>query len=247
MVDTDLSDNPISQNLGPRGIRLADLPDDERPREKAVRFGMSALTTAELLSILLRTGMVGVPITTIMKELMYAHDNRLHNLGRTLGKQLCKFKGIGEVKAQQIEALFELIKRYNEEESANNIIIRCSDDIYNLMRPSISNLDHEEIWMIMLNRRNEAFERLRITSGTSTQSVFDVKMILKRALLANAEGIILCHNHPSGNTAPSSADDNITRKLYLAAQTVGLTMLDHVIVCTHDFYSYRDQGKIIGS
>jgi len=255
MIIKDFSKSVAAENLGitPKGDdtdrqsaqpTIKDMDSDDRPRERAARYGISSLSTPDLLALILRTGTPGNPITRIMRDLMSAHDGKLHNLENSPINMLTKFKGIGEIKAQQLQAILELIKRYNLETASDNPIIKQSGDIYNLMRVFIGNLDHEEIWTLLLNRRNEVLERHRITSGTQSASIFDHKMILKRALLANAQGIVLCHNHPSGTLYPSPQDDNITRQLKEGCRLLGFNLLDHVIITAHGYYSYHDEGKV---
>lgn len=256
MIVKDFSDSQAAEDLGivpPRPVSetsadiqptVKEMDSDDRPRERAARFGISSLGTADLLALILRTGTPGNPITRIMRDLMAAHDGKLHNLEKAPLNSLLKFKGIGEIKAQQLQAILELIRRYNLETFSDNPQLRSSKDIYELMKVLIGNLDHEEIWVLMLNRRHEVLERHRITSGTQSASIFDQKMVLKRALLANSESVVLCHNHPSGTLYPSPQDDNITRQLKDGCKLIGLNMIDHIIVTSRGYYSYHDEGKL---
>lgn len=225
---------------------IKEMSKEERPRERAIAHGIGSLTTAELLAIILRTGQPGLPITDLCRQLMDDNDNSLLRLERRSRNELMLTKGIGDAKALQIEAMMEVMRRYQHEvhhkELGNQI--RSSQDIQRRMRPRIANLDHEEVWVLLLNRRNEVIKEFRLTSGSSIASVFDSKMILKRALLEDAQGIVMCHNHPSGNLLPSPQDDNITRKLSEACKTMDLRFIDHVIVTVSSFYSYADQGRL---
>ena len=127
---------------------------------------------------------------------------------------------------------------------AEKPIIRSSQDIYNIMNPVIGNKPHEEIWALILNRRNQLVKQFQISKGGTSATVFDVKMVLKEAILENASGLILCHNHPSGNLMPSTNDDAITRQCFKACQTIDVRMLDHVIITANGFHSYNDQGNM---
>lgn len=217
----------------------------DRPREKAARFGLGALSKAELLALILRTGTVSRPITTICNELLDACGDSLYNLMRKSTQELLKVDGIGEVKAQQILAIMELTKRFaHETENPRLNIIRSSQDIYNNLKYDIGNLPHEEIWLLTLSQRHNVIGRHILSKGTYTASIFDVKMAVKHAILDEASAIILAHNHPSGTTMPSPQDDNITRQLRKAADILSLRLLDHVIVTTEGFYSYADQGRL---
>lgn len=230
----------------PRTIK--DMNADERPRERAVTHGIGSLTTAELLALVLRTGQKGLPITDLCRQLMNDNNNSLLTLERRTRAELMLTKGIGDTKALQIEAMMELMRRHFQESidaSTRRIDpVNSSAAIHNRMRCRIANLDHEEIWIILLNRMNQVIQEFKVTSGSATASVFDPKMVLKRALLENAEGIIMCHNHPSGNLRPSSQDDHITKMLHDACRIMSLRFLDHLIVSNTGYYSYNDEGRL---
>ncbi len=229
-------------------LKIKDRSLEERPRERALAYGIDTLTTAELLAIILRTGQPGMPITELCRQLMNDNSNSLLQLERRSREELMLTKGIGHAKALEIEAMMEIMRRYLRESTdkacAEVKRIRSSADIHERMRYRIANLDHEEIWIILLNQRNEIIKEVRTTSGSAVASVFDTKMVIKRALLENATGLCMVHNHPSGNLQPSTQDDNITRKLSEACRTMDIRMLDHVVVSTAGYYSYSDQGKI---
>lgn len=229
-------------------LTIKEMNKEERPRERAINHGIGALTTAELLAIILRTGQQGFPITDLCRQLMSDNGNSLLRLARRSRQELTLTKGIGDAKALQVEALMEITRRYHLEltDSATRNLdpIKTSDSIFQRMRYRIANLDHEEVWILLLNRRNQVIKEFRLTSGSAIASVFDTKMILKRALLENAEGIVMCHNHPSGNLRPSPQDDNITRKLFGACGAMDLRLLDHVIVSVDGYYSYADEGRL---
>lgn len=229
-------------------LTIKEMAKEERPRERAIAHGIGSLTTAELLAIILRTGQPGLPITDLCRQLMNDNRDSLLRLEQRSRSELMLTKGIGAAKALQIEAMMEVMRRYQNEANDNSArkidIIRTSGDIHARMRHRISNLDHEEIWIILLNRRNQVIHEFMSTSGSSTASVFDSKMIIKRALLENAEGLAMCHNHPSGNLLPSPQDDNITRKLHEACKAMDIRMIDHVIVSVNGFYSYCDEGRL---
>ena len=229
-------------------LTIKEMSKDERPRERAINHGISSLTTAELLAIILRTGQPGLPITDLCRQLMGDNDNSLLRLARRSRNELMLTKGIGAAKALQVEAMMEIMKRYHLELTDSTTrqlhAIQTSGSIYERMRYRIANLDHEEVWIILLNRRNQVIKEFRLTTGSSVASVFDIKMIIKRALLEGAEGLAMCHNHPSGNLRPSAQDDNITHKLSEACRTMDLRLIDHVIVSINGFYSYCDEGRL---
>lgn len=223
--------------------RIKDMDKEDTPREKAEKYGCGVLSTADLWALILRTGTVGMPITELCRELMRNNDNRLSALERRSRKELSELKGLGKLKVLQIEAVMELIRRYNTERASDNPIIRNSADIYAFMKDKC-NMAHEEIWALILNRRNQIVKRYQASKGGLTASVFDVKLIIKEALLENANAIILCHNHPSGQTAPSRQDDMITSQCASACKTMDISFLDHIIITANAYYSYADEGKL---
>lgn len=227
-----------------RPMTVKEMDPDDQPREKAMKHGCKVLPTADLWALILRTGLPGKPITEMCRDLMRACDGRLFNLERMERRQLMAVKGIGATKALQIEAVMEMIRRYCNEAVGERVKIRSSKDIYDTMRHEIGNLPHEEIWALFLNRANEVIGRERITQGSAVASVFDMRKILKEALLRNAEGLVLCHNHPSGNLMPSPQDDSITRKMKSGCEAMDLRFLDHLIVTADGFYSYCDQSRL---
>lgn len=226
--------------------KVTEMPQDERPRERAMLHGIHTLLDHELLAVVLRTGLPGMPVTHLCRQLMKDNENSLLRLLGKSRKELMLTKGIGSSKALQIEALAELWKRTNAEmnQESGKPVFKSSRDIYDAICYEIANLGHEEIHVILINRRNQEICRFRVTSGSQTASVFDSHIILKRALLEEADGIVMCHNHPSGNLMPSPQDDNITHLLFEACRTIQLRMLDHVIVTTRGYYSYRDEGRL---
>lgn len=232
-------------NFTERPIKtVKEMDEDQQPREKAEKYGINVLSIPELWAIILRTGTPGYPITELCRDLMKANEGSLHRLERRTKQELCELKGIGSVKAIEIMAVMELIRKYLQEDIPNDEPIRSSVQIYERMRHKIGNLDHEEIWMLLLNRRNQVIKEMRITSGTGTSSVFDIKQVIKFAILENSEGMILCHNHPSGTLKPSPQDDKLTNELKEACRFMNIRLLDHIIVTINGYYSYNDSSKL---
>lgn len=227
-----------------KGLTVKDFDPDDRPREKAIKYGCHVLSTPDLWAIILRTGLVGKPITELCRDLMRECNGKLCDLERLSREQILKVKGLGTAKALQIEAVMELIRRYSREKVGEKLRIQSSKEIFELMRPEIGNLPHEEVWALYLNQRHEVIYKMKITQGSAVASVFDVKKILKEALLRDAQGLAMCHNHPSGNLNPSVQDDQITRKMSEGAKSMDLRFLDHVIVTAGGYYSYSDVGRL---
>ncbi|MDE6812126.1 MAG: DNA repair protein RadC [Muribaculaceae bacterium] len=226
-------------------LKIQDLDPDERPREKAKKHGFAVLKNSELLALILRTGTASAPITSICSDLFASCDNSFLRLMRRTQAELELTDGIGPVKAQQILAIMELVRRFsNEAIQARQQIIRQSSDIYDILRYEIGNKPQEEIWMLSLARNNAILNRHALTRGSAVASVFDVKLALKKALLDEAQSIVLAHNHPSGNLRPSPQDDNITRSLKNAAATMDIRLIDHLIITSTGYYSYADEGRL---
>lgn len=226
------------------GLTVKDLDPEDQPREKAEKLGVEALSIADLWAIVLRTGLPGTPITTLTRNLMKRAGN-MHQLGRMNRAMIMETPGIGKVKAIQIEAVIELIRRYNIEELGEKPTVVSSKDLANIISPHIANLDHEEIWGIFLNRRNQVESIERFTTGSAVASIFDIKAVVRHALMCKCETMALCHNHPSGNLLPSPQDDNITRRLNEACKLFEIRLLDHVIVTAAGYYSYADSSSIL--
>ena len=228
----------------PRPLTVKDMDVDDQPRERALKYGISTLSTPDLWALILRTGLPGKPITQLCRDLMRDNEQSLFKLERKSLKEIMTTKGIGKTKGLQILAAMEITRRYNREKVGEKYVITSSQAIYDLMRSEIGNLSHEEIWAIYLGRRNDVILKKRISTGSATASIFDVKSILKEALLIDAQGLALVHNHPSGNLVPSGPDDQITRKMKEGAQIMDLRMVDHLIISTSGFYSYYDSGRL---
>ncbi|MCH5235159.1 MAG: DNA repair protein RadC [Muribaculaceae bacterium] len=223
---------------------VKEMDEDQQPREKAEKYGVGVLSIPELWAIILRTGTPGYPITELCRDMMRDNNGSLHKLERRTKQELCEMRGIGNMKAIQILSVIELIKRYFQEDIPIEDPIRSSNQIYERMRHKIGNLDHEEIWMLVLNRQNKVVKEIKLTSGTSSSSVFDLKQAIKLALLENAEGMILCHNHPSGTLKPSPQDDKLTAELKEGCKFMNIRFLDHVIVTANGYYSYNDSSRL---
>lgn len=226
-------------------VMVRDMIPDEKPRERALKYGIGSLSTVDLFAIILRVGAQGYPITQLCRDMLKANDNKLLNLERRSLAELCKIKGLGPAKGLQVAAVMEIVRRYSHEKLGERVVITDSTVLYELMRPEIGNLSHEEMWAILLNRKNEVIGRVCLTRGGTTATVFDLKMMLREALLNGAEGVAICHNHPSGNRRPSGQDDNVTRRFKDGCKMMDLTCLDHLIITTDGYYSYRDESSII--
>ncbi len=241
IIDNSISSEPESK---PLQTTVKNLDADDQPRIKATISGCAVLSTADLWALILRTGTPGNPITALARDLMRCNGGKLHTLERRTRKELMAIKGIGITKALQIEAVMELMRRYNAETSGDNPVISSSRDIFRIMAPKIGNIPHEEMWAIMLNRRNEVVKLFQISVGSSVATIFDIKKLLKAALLENTCSIILCHNHPSEGNKPSTQDDNVTLRCKAGCEAMDIKLLDHLIICSDTYFSYADNQRL---
>lgn len=216
--------------------------EDDRPREKFLLKGRNSLSDSELLAILLGSGTQEKSAVDLAKEILKSAENDLSKFARMNLSDLCKFKGVGEAKAVTILACLELGRRRNETVTNKRSKISSSNDAYQFAKGFLQDLDHEEFHCLFVNRANEIIKSQRISSGSSTGTVVDGKMIFKIALEHYATGIILVHNHPSGNRKPSEQDRRLTRQLVEFGRHIDLIVLDHVIFTDQGYFSFADEG-----
>lgn len=227
-----------------KSLRIKDMDTDDQPRERALKYGISSLATPDLWAIVLRTGVYGVPITELCRSLMRDNQQSLFKLERRTLKEVMRTKGIGTTKGLQILAVMEIVRRYNREKLEQRFTVTSAQSVYDYLKSDLANKPHEEIWVLFLSRSNQVITKYRSTQGSAVATVFDLKAIMKEALLSDAQAMILCHNHPSGTLRPSGEDDKITRKMKEAATYLEIRMLDHVILTAEGFYSYADNGRL---
>ena len=225
-------------------LKIKDWAVEDRPREKLLKKGINSLSNAEIIAILIGSGTKNESAVDLSKKILKSADNNLNELGKLGIPDLIKMKGIGEAKAITILAALELGRRRKISEIINKKKVTQSKDIFELFQPLIGDLPHEEFWILLLNRSNRIIEKYKISQGGISGTVIDIKIILKNAIEKLASSIILCHNHPSGNKEPSSADDSITQKLKKGAELLDIQVLDHIIVADTNYFSYADEGKI---
>ena len=225
--------------------RIADLDDSDKPREKALLQGIRSLSNAELLAIIFGSGLPGKSVISMSQEVLASCDNRLSRLSRMSIHEMKKsFKGVGTAKAISLAAAFELGLRTRDEDAALDPQVKCSTDIYNMMRVKLQRLEYEEFWVLYLSRSNRVMFEECMSKGWVSGTVIDTRLILKRAIELLASGIILVHNHPSGNLRPSPEDDRITAKTKEAALLLDINVLDHLIITPTDYFSYSDNGRL---
>ncbi len=216
----------------------------DRPREKMLLKGYQSLSDAELIAILLGSGSIGVSAVSLAQEILSSVENNLHELGKRSIKELQRFKGVGEAKAITIAAALELGRRRQISDLRDRPRIGTSRDAFNVIAPFLTDLYHEEFWLLFLNKACEVMAREKLSTGGTSGTVADVKLAFKMALDAHASAIIAVHNHPSGNLKPSDADMELTRKMKEAGKILDLPLLDHLIVSERGYYSFADEGLI---
>lgn len=219
--------------------------EDDKPREKLLLKGRHTLSDAELLAILIGSGTKNLSAVELSKLILKeaAHQS-LDNLSKLTVKELTKFKGIGEAKAITIVASMELARRKKESTSVEKPFIQTSRSAYDLLSPYLSDLPHEEFYIILVNRANRVLKIEKVGMGGVTGTVADLRIMFKSAIEHLATGIILAHNHPSGQLKPSDADIQLTKSVKEAGKILTVDLLDHVIIGNNGYFSFADEGII---
>ncbi|WP_337967413.1 DNA repair protein RadC [uncultured Flavobacterium sp.] len=221
---------------------ISDWSEDDRPREKLMLKGIDALSDAELIAILIGSGSRNESAVDLSKRILASVDS-LNSLGKLSLSQLMNFKGIGEAKAITIIAALELGRRRRSEDAAEFIKkITSSKSVFEIMQPIIGELPHEEFWVLFLNNSNKVISKVQLSKGGITGTIVDTRLVFHYALETKATGLILCHNHPSGNLQPSNADIEITKKIKIAGESLDVKVLDHLIITETNYYSFVDEG-----
>ena len=218
--------------------------EDDRPREKLLRKGKRSLTDAELMAILIGSGSRNESAVELSKRILTQAKHNLNELGKLSVNELMKFKGIGEAKAITIVAALELGLRRQATDVLSKDKIAGSQDVYQVLKPILADLPHEEFWVIYLNHANKVITNEQISLGGIAGTVADIKIIFKKALDLLATSVILSHNHPSGNLKPSKADLTLTKKVKDAGDLLEISVLDHVIITDGGYFSFADEGMI---
>ena len=225
-------------------LKITDWAAGDRPREKLIEKGTSSLSDAELLGILISSGTKDKSAVDLGRELLCMANNNLNNLAKLSVSDLRKIHGIGPARAVTIAAALELGRRRKFAEAEDTVQIKASKDVADIFQPILSDLSHEEFWILYLNRSNKVISRMKLSQGGVSGTVTDVRIVMKKAVELLASGIILCHNHPSGNLNPSDADSKITQKIKEAGSLMDIQLLDHLIISDKDYYSFADNGLI---
>lgn len=225
-----------------KGIRS--WAEDDRPREKLLLKGKAALSDAELIAILIGSGNTEETAVGLSKRILASLNNQLSELGRLSVKDLTKFKGIGEAKAISIIAALEIGRRRKDTEPDRKPKIRGSRSAFELLYPHMCDLSHEEFWVLFLNRSNQVIGKENISKGGVAGTVVDPRVVFKLAVQHLASGIVLAHNHPSGNLKPSKEDHVLTKKLKEAGNALDIPVMDHIIIGEGEYFSFADEGVL---
>jgi len=222
---------------------IKSLPLFEQPREKFIRKGFNHLTDADVLALIISTGTRELSALELSKQLLTTYDYSLQRIARCSYSELMKIKGIGEATALKLTAAFELGRRKQTSNQANQVKIKCSEDAYNLVRADMEDLNYEVFKVILLNRSHNVIKVVEMSRGGVAGTVVDPKLIFKTALDHLASSIILVHNHPSGNLEPSDADKQLTKQFTKAGELLNVKVLDHLIVSISGYYSFSDSNQ----
>ena len=221
---------------------IDELPLDDRPREKLEQNGPGQLSDSELLALVIRSGVEGKNVLEITQEILRDFD--LDNLSNSTLQELQNYRGIGEVKAGQILAVFELGKRFARNELKSGQEIFGLEDVLGHLNPGMRSLEREELRVLHLNNANELIHEETIFYGSLNEVHIEPREIAKSCLKHNSGGIILAHNHPGGEADPSEADVNVTERVRSTLRTLGVTLIDHVIVGKYGEVSLKRKGYL---
>jgi DNA repair protein RadC len=226
----------------PNKMPIKTWAEEDRPREKLILKGKAALSDAELVAILLGSGNRTMSAVELAKVILSSVHNDFNKLAQLSVKELMKFNGIGEAKAINIISALEIGRRRKNTSSPDLLKIQSSKHIYDLMKSELLDLNHEEFWVIFLNRGNKVIKKESFSSGGISGTVVDSRLIFKRALEELACSIVLIHNHPSGNLKPSQADATLTKKMKESGKMLDIPVLDHIIFTNNGYFSFADES-----
>lgn len=232
----------------PENFRIRELPESERPREKLIERGASALSDAELLALFFGSGLPGMSAIELGRVLLKRFGS-LRGMASASVTELIQIKGIGPAKATQLAAIFEVGKRLARERTTSRAI-DSPEAVYDLLGSELAPLRHETLRAILLNTKHRLIRVVEVSRGSLNESVAHPREILREGLIHSAFAYILVHNHPSGDPSPSEADRKLTRRLCAASREVGIELLDHVIIGAipeaggDPFFSFAEMGLI---
>ena len=217
---------------------------DERPEFKAANYGFDTLSNTELLSMIINRGAGTTESLSQARQLMNMADNNLSNLAKLSIDEMQVVQGIGDCKALAVLAAIELGKRRALERMPTKPDLGSSLAIYNYMLPQMADLKVEQAHAIFMNQNFRLIKRVKLSQAGITETSVDIRILMREAVMSGATIMAFVHNHPSGNTQPSKADDVLTQQIAMASQIMRIFFMDHVIVTHGSFYSYHDKGRL---
>jgi len=220
------------------------LAEDDRPREKFLLKGKDSLSDSELLAIVMGSGNKNETAIELARRILASVNNNWNQLSLLSVKDLMKFKGVGEVKAISIATTLEIGRRKASQEIPEKTVISNSKDAYLVLKNYLADLRTEEFWAIFLNQSNKVIYLTQLTQGGINQSIVDVRVLFRTALEHFSTGIIIAHNHPSGNFKPSKEDNEITQKIKEAGKVLSIQLMDHLIITQNSYFSFSDEGLL---
>lgn len=229
-----------------KSLTVKEWSDEDKPREKLITQGKKALSNAELLAILIRSGIPGKTAVDVAKEILALSGGRLTDLSTLEHRRLAEVRGLGNAKAATLMAALELGWRMQSEMATDNKdVMDNSQSLFNHMLPLLIDLDHEEFWAVHLSNRNKVLGKQRISVGGLTETMVDLRLLFRGAIENRATRIAVLHNHPSGNLTPSRDDQQITARILEAGTILGIKLIDHLIIGINstgkpDYYSFAD-------
>ena len=224
-------------------LNIKEWSEADRPREKCVEHGLSSLSDAELIAVLLRSGSRKETAVDLAKRLLLDCDNSLNRLSKCSLKDLQKINGIGQTKAVTLQVAFELGRRQLAE-TVKQEKLDSPQKVYDFMYPKNVCLDHEEFWVLYLNQSSILLKAESVGKGGLSSTAVDVRLIMRKAIELSSTCLVLCHNHPSGDVLPSKIDNMLTRQIVDAGKLLNVQVMDHVVVSRTGYYSYRQEGRL---
>ncbi len=228
-----------------KNLKIKDWAAEDRPREKLLQKGASALSVYELLAILIGSGTQNQSAVDLAQHILKFYDYSLDALARCSVKDLQKFKGIGQAKAINIVSAIEISRRRNEIPSEKKIKLNDPQAIYRCMLPDLKDKTTEEFWILLLNKSHYLLKKQQISKGGISKTTVDPRIIFKIALAENSSAIVLIHNHPSGNIQPSVSDITLTKTIIQMGQVMYIPVIDHIIFTDYDFFSFRKEKILL--
>lgn len=235
--------NNLLREPPPHHTKIKDWPASERPREKLLQYGASALSDAELLAILIRVGSGTSTALDLARKILVQEKNLRGVAGKT-PQELMRLKGIGEAKAVELIAAFEIGRRVQGMNGDEKLIVRSPDDIARFMIPRLRDKKNESFWVLLLDAKNGLMHDEELTVGTLNASLVHPREVFKVAIDRVAAAVIVAHNHPSGNREPSAEDLNVTRQLVEAGKIIGIPLHDHLIIAGDAYTSFAERGLL---